>query len=62
MPTAGPREKIDGDGQTRDVGNDEGVGENAGVDKIDAEEAKFSRDWVEVNRCRKDHGFGLGMI
>ena len=37
---AGWTEKIDGDRQTRDVGNDEGSGRMQGVEKMDAE-ARF---------------------
>ena len=34
MPTAGQREKVDRDGQTRDAGNNEGQGRTQGVDNM----------------------------
>ena len=35
MPIAGHREKVDGDGQTRDAGKDQGLGRMIRVDKMD---------------------------
>ena len=35
MPTAGMKDTTDGDGQIRDVGNDEKQGRMQGVDKMD---------------------------
>ena len=37
MPTAGSRDKIDGDGQTRDAGKNEQNGKMQGVDNMDTE-------------------------
>ena len=60
MPTAGRREKVDRDGQTRDAGNYEGYGRMQGVHKMDTQ-TKCWEGWGLFNECRKEHGFGWGM-
>ena len=48
MPTAGQREKVDGDGQTSDVDNDEG-------------EVRKHKAWTRWNH-KQNFGKGVGEI